>query len=46
MLEAARNNEEEEVIDGEDDEEDLFKDIVVKVSSTKINAVLKVNDQI
>ena len=42
LLEAAPNNE-EEVCDGEEsDDEDEYADIVVNVSSTKINAVLKV----
>ena len=42
-MEAAPNNE-EEVCEGDDNEEDdanKYDDIVVNVSSTKINAVLK-----
>ena len=45
LLEAAANNE-EEVCDGEEsDDENEYDDIVVNVSSTKINAVLKVRHE-
>ena len=47
LLEAAPNNE-EEVCEGEDNEENdenKYDDIVVNVSSTKINAVLKVRHE-